>query len=128
MSPTLPLWLQYLQALALPIIAGCAAFIAFLQFELAKERRRDDLFDRRYELLETALAAAANPFPDSIARSEQRARLDRLFTRSALLFDSKFRNELVDILVDAYEGRDRDEKERYKREGEVFALFASRMK
>ncbi len=46
---TLPIWVSYLQALATPAIALAGVSIAYSSHRLAGQRRRDELFDRRYE-------------------------------------------------------------------------------
>jgi hypothetical protein len=50
----LPIWLQFLQALALPAIAGIGAWIAFQQMSMAKIKLQHDLYDRRFKIFGSA--------------------------------------------------------------------------
>lgn len=50
----LPLWVQYFQALGIPIagalIAGVGAAITYQQLRIARDKLQHDLFDRRYKV------------------------------------------------------------------------------
>jgi hypothetical protein len=46
---TMPIWAQWLQALLTPTIAIAGVVIAVLNHLHARRKRKDDLFDRRYE-------------------------------------------------------------------------------
>lgn len=52
------MWLQYLQAIAVPfigaVIAGTGAWIAFQQMRIAHIRLKHDLYDRRFATFEAA--------------------------------------------------------------------------
>lgn len=55
-------WTSYVTAIAIPIIALVAAWIAFRQSQLARRKLKLDLFDKRmevYEAVRTALGTAA---------------------------------------------------------------------
>lgn len=57
-----PHWTAYISAIVLPIIALIAARIAFRQSQIARNKLKLDLFDRRmavYEAVRKALGAAA---------------------------------------------------------------------
>src|SRR5262245_41452405 len=49
----LPLWIQWLQALAVPVIAAVGAWIA-LQQMLARVKLRHDLYERRFAVYQAA--------------------------------------------------------------------------
>ncbi len=65
-------WVDVLSALLTPTIALAAVVLGFLQYRLAKQRRKDDLFDRRYAFYEsvrkmwmnTGVNAPPNTDPD----------------------------------------------------------------
>jgi hypothetical protein len=48
----LPLWVQVLQALAVPVIAAVGAWVAAQQMYLARVKLQHDLYDRRYAVFE----------------------------------------------------------------------------
>jgi hypothetical protein len=48
MTGQLPLWVSVLAALLTPAVAVAAALIAYFNYQMAKRKRSDDLFDRRY--------------------------------------------------------------------------------
>lgn len=49
-TPDLPIWAQWVSALAVPVAAIFGVFIGVFNFNLQKKRRLDDLFDRRFDL------------------------------------------------------------------------------
>lgn len=51
-SSTLPLWVQVLQALAVPVIAGVGTWIALQQMHIGRTKLQHDLFDRRYAVFQ----------------------------------------------------------------------------
>ena len=42
-------WVDMLSALLTPLVAGIAVYIAFQQWKTAERKRKQDLFDKRYE-------------------------------------------------------------------------------
>jgi hypothetical protein len=46
---TVPTWIQWFQGLLTPAIAIAGAWVAVASHRLARRKRKDDLFDRRYE-------------------------------------------------------------------------------
>lgn len=48
----LPLWVQFLGALAPAVIAGIVGYVAYRQWRTAQERLKLDLFDRRWSIYE----------------------------------------------------------------------------
>lgn len=46
----LPVWLQWIQAIAVPILGFVAGWIAYQQWKTADRKVQLDLFDRRFEL------------------------------------------------------------------------------
>jgi hypothetical protein len=53
-SCPLPLWIQWLQALAVPVIATVGAWIALQQMHLARVKLRHDLYERRFAVYQAA--------------------------------------------------------------------------
>lgn len=53
-------WTQYISAIGIPIIAAIAAWIAFRQFQIARNRLKLDLFDKRMEVYEAVREALGN--------------------------------------------------------------------
>jgi len=53
LSP-LPVFIQWLQALAVPVIAGVGVWIALQQMHMAKVKLQHDLFDRRFKIFDAA--------------------------------------------------------------------------
>jgi hypothetical protein len=51
-SSSLPLWVQVLQALAVPVIAAVGAWVALQQMYIARVKLQHDLYDRRYAVFE----------------------------------------------------------------------------
>jgi hypothetical protein len=51
-SSSLPLWVEVLQALAVPVIAAVGAWIAAQQMYLARVKLQHDLYDRRYAVFD----------------------------------------------------------------------------
>ncbi|HVH74283.1 MAG TPA: hypothetical protein VM755_05145 [Stellaceae bacterium] len=48
----LPLWVQALQALAVPVIAAVGAWVAVQQMVIARVKLQHDLYDRRYAVFD----------------------------------------------------------------------------
>jgi hypothetical protein len=51
-SSSLPLWVQVLQALAVPVIAAVGAWVALQQMHIARTKLQHDLYDRRYAVFQ----------------------------------------------------------------------------
>jgi hypothetical protein len=60
----MPEWVQWLQALSVPMIAAVGAYLARQQVIIARTKLRHDLFDRRFKVFE-----AARTFLASVMRS-----------------------------------------------------------
>ena len=61
MTPALPIWLQWVQALGVPALAVAGAFIAYQQMRIARSQARTafvraqhDMFPKRFEVYEAA--------------------------------------------------------------------------
>jgi hypothetical protein len=48
----MPFWVQIMQALAVPLIAGVGAWVAVQQMRIARVKLQHDLYDRRYAVFE----------------------------------------------------------------------------
>lgn len=51
-SSSLPLWVEVLQGLAVPVIAGVGVWIALQQMYIARTKLQHDLYDRRYAVFQ----------------------------------------------------------------------------
>jgi hypothetical protein len=71
----LPLWVQYLQALGAPLLAGViaavGALLAWQPVKLARVRLQHDLYDRRFAVFEVARKLLADVLAQSNATDEQ---------------------------------------------------------
>ena len=97
MTTELPLWVEYVRALGLPILAGLAAWIAFLQYLLSKSKRDDELFDRRYNLYEETRQRQVRQFEGEFGDAYIGQRLD-LVARAEFLFGHGFAREFEKLL------------------------------
>lgn len=65
-AAALPIWVQYVQVFATPLVAivagGLAAWIAYRQWRTAAEKLSSDLFDRRWAVYDEVLNALAPVF------------------------------------------------------------------
>ena len=50
----LPLWMQYLQAVALLLLPAIGAWIAWQQVQIARVKLQHDLYDRRFAIFNAA--------------------------------------------------------------------------
>jgi hypothetical protein len=90
----LPLWVQALQALAVPIIAAVGTWVAVQQMVIARVKLQHDLYDRRYAVFD-AVRTLLNEAISSRVVSSETFRTFALKTADAeFLFDSG----LVDYL------------------------------
>jgi hypothetical protein len=69
-STCLPTWLQYAQALALPIIPLLGAWIALQQMLIARIKLQHDLYDRRYAVFDGAREFLSQIMTDGVASQE----------------------------------------------------------
>lgn len=53
-------WTQYISPIGIPIIAGIAAWIAFRQFQIARNKLKLDLYDKRMEVYNAVREAFGN--------------------------------------------------------------------
>ena len=83
----LPLWVQVLQALAVPVIAAVGAWVAVQQIVIARVKLQHDLYDRRYAVFD-AVRAFLNEAISSQIVSQETFRMFALKTADAeFLFD-----------------------------------------
>jgi hypothetical protein len=83
----LPLWVQALQALAVPVIAAVGAWVAVQQMVIARVKLQHDLYDRRYAVFD-AVRAFLNEAISSQIVSQETFRMFALKTADAeFLFD-----------------------------------------
>ena len=79
-----------------PFVAASAALVAFAQYRLARARRTDDLFDRRYRLFEDVLAYGRKG-PDEDGTFDA-AKFVSILARAEFLFDGTFRDSLRAVM------------------------------
>jgi hypothetical protein len=90
----MPEWVQWLQALTVPTIAGVGAFLAWQQVKIARTKLRHDLFDRRFAVFE-----AARKFLATLMRNGKMS-LSDLGEYSAGVIDAQFLlNEEVHVYL-----------------------------
>lgn len=84
----LPIYLQYLQALTLPILASAGVWIAFVQARTARHKLQLDLFDKRIEVfLDTEDFISTALLLGSVENSTF-PKLYRAMGKARLLFES----------------------------------------
>ncbi len=75
MPSQLPLWLQYTQALAVPllalVIAGFGTWIALQQMQIARVKLRHDLYDRRFAVFEATRKLLTEVLVDAAVSYDQ---------------------------------------------------------
>lgn len=69
-SVSLPLWVQVLQALAVPVIAAVGAWVALQQMYIARVKLQHDLYDRRYAVFEAVRRFLNEAVSQKIVSSE----------------------------------------------------------
>ncbi len=99
---SLPQWVSYLQALAVPIIAAVGVWIAARQMLIADEKLQLDEFERQY-VKRVAVFEATRKFLVSVFRekdfSEDQIQAYALHTAEAqFLFDDKLSQYLGELL------------------------------
>jgi hypothetical protein len=93
----LPLWIQYGQALAVPVIALAGVAIAAGQLRLAIARLRHDLYERRFKILATVKRLFAVIFADGRVPPEEFYKYVEGTSEAAFLFDSSTVEYLEEI-------------------------------
>lgn len=84
----LPLWVQALQALAVPVIAAVGAWVAVQQMVIARVKLQHDLYDRRYAVFDAVRAFVNEAISNQIV-SPETFRIFALKTADAeFLFDN----------------------------------------
>jgi len=84
----LPLWVQALQALAVPVIAAVGAWVAVQQIVIARVKLQHDLYDRRYAVFDAVRAFVNEAISNQIV-SPETFRMFALKTADAeFLFDN----------------------------------------
>ena len=84
----LPLWVQALQALAVPVIAAVGTWVAVQQMVIARVKLQHDLYDRRYAVFD-AVRTFLNEAISSQIVSPETFRMFALKTADAeFLFDN----------------------------------------
>ena len=84
----LPLWVQALQALAVPVIAAVGTWVAVQQMVIARVKLQHDLYDRRYAVFDAVRAFLSEAISSQIV-SPETFRMFALKTADAeFLFDN----------------------------------------
>lgn len=88
-SSSLPVWVQVLQALAVPVIAGVGAWVALQQMYLARVKLQHDLFDRRYAVFQAIRRFLNEAVSQKIVSSETLHTFALGTADAAYLFDDR---------------------------------------
>ena len=67
----LPLWIQWLQALAVPVVAAVGAWIALQQMHLARVKLRHDLYDRWFAVYQADRKFSAEVLTHATVEDDQ---------------------------------------------------------
>jgi len=138
----LPVWVQYVQALALPmftvVIAGIAAWVGWQQMQLNLVKLQSDLYERRYKVFEAMRALVRHAaYQTELDEEEIRA---YAFTagEAVFLFDDgdgvagyvqKMRDQVSNVRearkkIGKAEGREREELQRLLNSQELYLKAA----
>jgi hypothetical protein len=82
----IPVWIQVLQGLLTPAIAGGVGVIAFMQWRTAHQKVMLDLFDRRLKVFETVESAAGAVFRSGRGNEETERSLLTAIAEAKFLF------------------------------------------
>jgi hypothetical protein len=94
----LPAWVMWLQSLATPGIAVAGLLIAYSNHNLAVQRRKDSLFDRRYELLLRVFRYLDQMSEDRINDEWAIEEHGHIKLQAHLLFGKKFADQLEESM------------------------------
>lgn len=85
----LPLWVQVLQALLVPVIAAVGAWVALQQMYLARVKLQHDLYDRRYAVFQAIRRFLDEAVSHKIVSSETLYSFALGTADAAFLFDDR---------------------------------------
>jgi hypothetical protein len=88
-SSSLPIWVQVLQALAVPVIAAVGAWVALQQMYLARVKLQHDLFDRRYAVFQAARRFLDEAVSNKVVSNETFRAFALGTSDAAFLFDDR---------------------------------------
>lgn len=101
----LPLWVQALQALAVPVIAAVGAWVAVQQMVIARVKLQHDLYDRRYAVFD-AVRTFLNEAVRNQVVSQETCRTFALKTADAeFLFDDGLAAYLKEMREHAFKAQ-----------------------
>ena len=98
MTCVLPYWLQFLQAISLPVLAILGALIAALQWRTAHQRAAFDLFEKRWALIDELRNLMGAFLREGQATTEQALKFARRTHAAKFLFGI----EVYDFLWGTY--------------------------
>lgn len=96
-SSSLPVWVQVLQALAVPVIAAVGAWVALQQMYLARVKLQHDLFDRRYAVFQALRRFLDEAVSEKVVSSETFRAFALGTADAAFLFDDQLGGYLKEM-------------------------------
>jgi hypothetical protein len=82
-----PYWLQILQGLAVPVVAGVGAWIALQQMFIARTKLQHDLYERRLRVYEATRSFLANIQANGNVLDKETAEFNAATTDAVFLFN-----------------------------------------
>lgn len=115
-------WTQYISAIGIPIIAALAAWIAFRQFQIARNKLKLELFDKRMEVYSAAREALSNIARQGDLTTEQQIQYLQGTGSARWLFghevsnylDTTLWHKIVDLELHNTMSKDSEDPERSK--------------
>ena len=95
----LPLWIQWLQALAVPVIAAVGAWIALQQMHLARVKLRHDLYDRWFAVYQADRKFSAEVLTHATVEDDQLRAYVVGTSDSVFLFNEEISTYLEQIRI-----------------------------
>ena len=108
-SSTLPNWVLYLQALLTPAIALLAVVIAYVQWRTAHQRAVLDVFEKRFEIYQSARAAITEVIRKGTVQPHAHIDFLRATDKAQYLFGpevTSYFNHIYRLLVEHGEAED----------------------
>ena len=93
----IPLWLQYLQALAVTAIPAVGAWLAWQQVQIARVKLQHDLYDRRYRVFDATRSLLAKIGAKGNASDEDMRAFVLGTADAAFLFDDDLTRYLAEM-------------------------------
>ncbi|MEM8653783.1 MAG: hypothetical protein AAGF36_03490 [Pseudomonadota bacterium] len=92
-----PLWFEYLKALAPALIALFVAYIAYQQWLVNRSNLKEKLFDRRFEIFKGTQRFLSHILRDAKVSDDQLFEFFDVVQRSRFMFDKEIHLYLVEV-------------------------------